>query len=434
MNKRILSLVIPNIITNITVPLLGMVDLAIAGHIGDETFIGAIAIATMIFNMIYWNFGFLRMGTTGFTAQAYGTKNKDEEAKILFNALFIALSIAILLIILQLPILNFSFLLIPNNSHIKDLVSQYFLIRIWAAPAVLILYVIKGWFIGMQNSKQPMWIAIVINIMNILFSIILAVIYGMGIKGVALGTVIAQYSGLLLCIIILFTQYKDILIKIDINTFFNKYELVKFFKVNTDIFLRTICLILVFTFIPSEGAKYGDLVLAINTLLMQFFTLFSYIMDGFAYAGEALIGRYIGAKDKKSLISVVKKLFLWGISISIIFIIIYALFGQQLLWIFTDHINVIQATNEYYFWVLVVPLAGFSAFLWDGIYIGATASKYMRNAMFIATSIFFIIYYSLNSYMGNNALWVAFISYLFFRGLMQYIYSGEAIFNDKNFQ
>lgn len=236
MNKRILKLVLPNIITNITVPLLGMVDLAIVGHIGDEIFIGAIAIGTMIFNMIYWNFGFLRMGTSGFTAQAYGAEDMDEAAKILSRALFIAICFSLLLIIFQTPILKFAFLLITDTSKTKDLITQYFAIRIWAAPATLGIYAIKGWLIGMQNSKQPMWMAIIINVVNILCSFLLAVVYKMGIKGVALGTVIAQYSGLTACILILLFKYKHILVKIDIRKIFDKKELLRFFKLNYDIF------------------------------------------------------------------------------------------------------------------------------------------------------------------------------------------------------
>lgn len=429
MNKRILKLVLPNIITNITVPLLGMVDLAIVGHIGDEIFIGAIAIGTMIFNMIYWNFGFLRMGTSGFTAQAYGAEDMDEAAKILSRALFIAICFSLLLIIFQTPILKFAFLLITDTSKTKDLITQYFAIRIWAAPATLGIYAIKGWLIGMQNSKQPMWMAIIINVVNILCSFLLAVVYKMGIKGVALGTVIAQYSGLTACILILLFKYKHILVKIDIRKIFDKKELLRFFKLNYDIFLRTLCLIAVFTFIPAEGSKYSDMVLAVNTLLMQFFTLFSYILDGFAYAGEALVGRYIGAKDKKSLTLVIKLLFMWGIVLSIIFIICYASFGHEILWLFTDDNYIINAADEYYFWVLIIPIISFSAFLWDGIYIGAMATKYLRNSIFIATAIFFVLYYMLNTYLGNNALWMAFIAFLFFRGFMQFVYSKKAVFN-----
>lgn len=429
MNKRILNLAIPNIITNITIPLLGMVDLAIVGHLGSEKYIGAIAIGTMIFNMIYWNFGFLRMGTSGFTAQAYGAKNFEETSKILVRASVIALSIALILVVLQHPVAWISFKVIDGSNEMEQLAYQYFTIRIWAAPATLGLYSLKGWFIGMQNSKLPMWIAIIINLLNIGFSLLFVIVWKMDIAGVAWGTVLAQYGGLITAITFLMIYYRRFLHKFSWKEVFKSSEIVRFFKVNVDIFLRTLGLVIVFTFIPAEGAKIGDMTLAINTLLMQFFTLFSYIMDGFAYAGESLVGRYIGAKDGKSLRLSIKLLFRWGIVLSSIFVVVYTFFGKYLLLLFTDSQNIISAAQQYYYWVLVIPFAGFAAFLYDGIYIGATASKDMRNAMFVAIVLFFIVYYSLCNTMQNNALWLAFVVFLLSRGMMQHFFVRKAIYS-----
>ncbi|MDD4142872.1 MAG: MATE family efflux transporter [Bacteroidales bacterium] len=430
MNKKILNLAIPNIITNITVPLLGMVDLAIAGHIGDEKYIGAVSLGATIFNLIYWNFGFLRMGTSGFTAQAYGAQNKTEAYRILVRSCFIALIVAIILIALQGPIAAVARLLLKGGEDIRSLAISYFFIRIWAAPATLGLYAIKGWFIGMQNSKFPMIIAIALNIVNILFSLLLAVNMKMGIEGIAWGTVIAQYSGLLLAVIIWLIYYR----KDAAGTIksFGKYnvryawnfikecikwkEMRRFFKVNSDIFFRTNCLVLVFTFIPVISSRMGDMTLAINTLLMQLFTLFSYIMDGFAYAGEALVGKYIGAKDKRNLRLSISYLLRWGGVITLLFTVAYLFWGNDILSLLTDKREIIAATMRYSLWSILIPITGFAAFLFDGIYIGATASKTMRNTMFIATGIFFLAYFCLVPFWGNNGLWIAFLLFLSTRG------------------
>lgn len=256
MNKRILNLAIPNIITNITVPLLGMVDIAIVGRFGFEQYIGAIAIGTMIFNLMYWNFGFLRMGTSGFTAQAYGAKDFNEISKILVRSTSIALGIALILMALQEPIVWLSFKLIDGSEGVKQIAYQYFKIRIWAAPATLGLYSLKGWMIGMQNSKLPMWIAIVINLLNIGFSLLFVIVFKMDIVGVALGTVLAQYGGLITAVVFLLVYYRKFLYQFSVKEVFNGKEILAFFKINSDIFLRSLGLLIVFTFIPAEGQEW----------------------------------------------------------------------------------------------------------------------------------------------------------------------------------
>ncbi|MCF0206920.1 MAG: MATE family efflux transporter, partial [Bacteroidales bacterium] len=331
MNKEILKLALPNIITNITVPLLGMVDLAIVGHIGNEAYIGAIALGTTIFNLIYWNFGFLRMGTSGLTAQAYGANNMRESMKILVRGLAIAICAAATILALQYPIAKLSKLLLKCSDETLSLTLTYFYIRIWAAPANLSLYAIKGWFIGMQNSKTPMFIAIVLNIVNIVASLIFVIFLKMDIAGVALGTVIAQYSGLALAIFLWFYKYGHLRREINIRESLKWREMKHFFKLNSDIFLRTLCLCAVFTFIPAISATMGDDILAANTLIMQLFTLFSYILDGFAYAGESLVGKYIGAKNNNSLKSAIQHLIKWGLIFTALFTVIY-LFGSRLIY------------------------------------------------------------------------------------------------------
>ena len=443
MNKRILGLALPNIITNITVPLLGMVDMAIVGHLSGDH-IGAIAIGTQIFNLIYWNFGFLRMGTSGFTAQAFGAERWDETIKILIRACTIALSIALLLILLQWPIAQAVPHIFNGSNHVLGLALTYFYVRIWAAPATLGMYAIKGWFIGMQDSKTPMWIAIALNCVNIVASLLFVLVLHWDIAGVALGTVIANYSGLALGILFLRKKWKVESGKwkasaapgnlssfhFNLSTFkeaLHWQEMKLFFKVNGDIFLRTLCLSGVFTFITAASSHISDQILAVDALLLQFFTLFSYIMDGFAYAGESLVGRHIGARQQRHLKLAVRLLILWGMALTVLFTGLYAAFGTQFLHIFTDQQAVIAAAKDYMYWVLVIPVCGFAAFLFDGIFIGATATRTMRNAMFVATAAFFTVYYSLKCHAGadldehswNNILWLAFMVYLTLRGLLQ---------------
>jgi MATE family multidrug resistance protein len=290
------------------------------------------------------------------------------------------------------------------------------------------LYAIKGWFIGMQNSRIPMFIAIMMNILNIVFSLFFVFTFDMDIEGVALGTVFAQYGGLLFAVILWMIYYRRFLSYVHFGSSLRLSEMKRFFTVNLDIFIRSLCLVSVFTYFPVAGAKMGDTILAVNTLLMQFFTILSYIMDGFAYAGEALTGRYIGAKDKTALRLSIRLIFRWGLVLSILFVLLYAFAGENLLWILTSDVSIIEYSRLFYWWVLFIPVAGFAAFLWDGIFIGATASKTMRNAMLISTSLFFIVYYSLAGWLGNNALWLALILFLLARGVIQWMYAPKAIY------
>ena len=421
MNRKILQLAIPSIVSNITVPLLGLVDVAIVGHLGSASYIGAIAVGGMLFNMIYWIFGFLRMGTSGMTAQAYGKRDLTEVVRTLLRAVGVGGLISLGLWILQSPILRGAFVLIDATEEVKRWASLYFNICIWGAPAVLGLYGFAGWFIGMQNSRFPMFIAIAQNIVNIAASLCFVFVLGMKVEGVALGTLIAQYAGLFMAFALWLKYYGRLKAYIDWDGLWGGEAMRRFFSVNSDIFFRTLCLVAVTTFFTSTGARQGDVILAVNTLLMQLFTLFSYIMDGFAYAGEALAGRFIGAKNDVGLRKCIRLLFLWGIGLSLLFTILYAFLGRDFLGLLTNDTSVIEASGDYFYWVLAIPLCGFSAFLWDGIFIGATATRQMLCSMLVASATFFIIYYLFYRAMGNHALWMAFLGYLSLRGGMQWI-------------
>lgn len=387
MNKKILQLAIPSIVSNITVPLLGLIDVAIVGHLGSAAYIGAIAVGGMLFNIIYWLFGFLRMGTSGMTSQAFGQRDLKEVTRVLLRAVGVGLFIALCLLLLQYPIRKIAFLLIDATPEVRELATVYFNICVWGAPAVLGLYGFAGWFIGMQNSRFPMFIAITQNVVNIVASLSFVYLLDMKIEGVALGTLIAQYAGLFMASLLWLRYYGRLKIAFRWREIIGKTAMKRFFQVNSDIFFRTLCLVAVTTFFTSTGARQGDVVLAVNTLLMQLFTLFSYIMDGFAYAGEAMTGRYIGARNNTGLQRMIRLLFRWGWGLSLSFTILYMIGGQDFLGLLTNDTTVINAAGSYCYWVLAIPLAGFAAFLWDGILIGATATRLMLYSMLVASGI-----------------------------------------------
>lgn len=421
-DRQILHIALPSIVSNITVPLLGLIDVSIVGHLGAASYIGAIAVGGMLFNMIYWLFGFLRMGTGGLTAQAYGRHDLQEVTRILLRSLSISLLLALVLLLLQYPIRNIAFMCMDTSEEVRQLATLYFHICIWGAPATLGLYGFTGWYIGMQNSRFPMFIAITQNIVNIAASLFFVFVLKMKVEGVALGTLVAQYAGLGMACLLWLAYYRPLRKYLRQKALFDRTEMKRFFQVNRDIFFRTLCLIAVTVFFTSTGAAYGDVVLAVNALLMQLFTLFSYFMDGFAYAGEALSGKYIGAKDNQSLRLTIRHLFKWGIALSLLFTLLYGAGGKSFLGLLTNDTSVISASEEYIYWVLAIPLAGFSAFLLDGICIGATATHLMLRSMLVASTSFFLLYYGLHDTLGNHALWMAFIVYLALRGIVQAFY------------
>lgn len=421
-DRQILHIALPSIVSNITVPLLGLIDVSIVGHLGAASYIGAIAVGGMLFNMIYWLFGFLRMGTGGLTAQAYGRHDLQEVTRILLRSLSISLLLALVLLLLQYPIRNIAFMCMDTSEEVRQLATLYFHICIWGAPATLGLYGFTGWYIGMQNSRFPMFIAITQNIVNIAASLFFVFVLKMKVEGVALGTLVAQYAGLGMACLLWLAYYRPLRKYLLQKALFDRTEMKRFFQVNRDIFIRTLCLIAVTVFFTSTGAAYGDVVLAVNALLMQLFTLFSYFMDGFAYAGEALTGKYIGAKDNQSLRLTIRYLFKWGIALSLLFTLLYGAGGKSFLGLLTNDTSVISASEEYIYWVLAIPLAGFSAFLLDGICIGATATHLMLRSMLVASASFFLLYYGLHDTLGNHALWMAFIVYLALRGIVQAFY------------
>ncbi|MCL3778784.1 MATE family efflux transporter [Prolixibacteraceae bacterium JC049] len=429
MNREILKLAIPNIVSNITIPLLGIIDLALMGHMESEKYIGAIALGTMIFNVLYWAFAFLRMGTSGFTAQAFGEKNKQEQALNLFRSTLTAFIGASLLILFQIPIEFLSFNLIGGGQEVEQLAREYFYIRIWAAPATISLFAFNGWYLGMQNARIPMIIALVINVLNILFNLLFVFGFGMKSEGVALGTLLAQYSGFATALFYLKKDFNWVFRYWQWKAITQLSKLKLFFKVNSDIMIRTFCIIGVFSFFTSKSASIDDTVLAVNSLLLQFLFFFSYFIDGFAFAGEAIIGKYLGAKDRDNYHKAIQKLFVWGGGLALLFSVCYYLGGELILGLLTNQEALIETSNQYLPWLIAVPIISFASFIWDGIYIGATASKAMRNTMLIATFGLFIPGFIIgHNYIGNHALWLAMLLFMFGRGFFQTIIAPKAIY------
>ncbi|TYP93960.1 multidrug resistance protein, MATE family [Fodinibius salinus] len=417
MNRKILRLAIPNILSNLSVPLLGAVDTALIGHLDDAYYLGAIAVGSMIFNFIFWGFGFLRMGTTGLTAQAFGEEEQTASIMTLARALTVAAVIGVLIVVLQIWIADFSFWLVEASAEVERYTRIYFNIRIFTAPATLCLYAINGWFLGMQNARYPMIVTIFLNSLNIILDVFFVYSLGMHVDGVAWGTLIARYAGLSLAVILLVVKYKDWLQNYVHKLLLEVKAIKKFFSVNRDIFIRTLCLITTFSFFTAKSAEFGNVVLAANSILLQLWMIVSYGIDGFAYAAESLIGRYTGSDQQKRINLAVKYCFIWGIGIGVLASGVYAIFNVHILKIFTNQQDVIDTAMIYFLWTIAGPTVSSFSYIWDGIFIGATATGPMRNSMIIATGLVFLPTYGIGVfYLGNHALWLAMTLFMIARG------------------
>ena len=413
MNREILRLAVPNILSNLSIPMLGMVDTALMGRMESEVYIGAVALGSVIFNFIYWGFGFLRMGTTGLTAQAYGRKENKEISYILGRALLVVVAAGGALLLFQGVIAWAGFGLIQGGAEVKDLARRYFLIRIYAAPATLGLYAFHGWFLGLQNARYPMFLTILVNAANIIFNVIFVFQLGLKSDGVALGTVCAQYLGLAAAVILCVRRYKGYLVQINIRSIRNIQALRRFLSVNLDIFIRTMGLIFAFAFFVSQSAAADSLTLAANQILLQYLNLMSYGVDGFAFAAESLVGRVVGEGKRETLSRLVRLLFVWGCGLGAVVSMGYLFFGRGFLLIFTDQVAIIKAASPYVWWMILLPLAGSVAYMWDGVYLGATATRTLRNMMILSLLGGYLpVYYLTRRFLGNHGLWLALLSFM----------------------
>ena len=429
LNKQILRLAIPNIISNLTVPLLSSADTALVGHLPQPYFIGAVALGGMIFNFIYWGFGFLRMGTTGFTAQAYGAGQRTEISSILGRALFMALAGSLLVIALQKPIAELSFYLIHGSDLSEHFARRYFYIRILAAPATLSLYAFQGWFLGMQNARYPLYLTVATNLLNLGFNFLFVLGFHLNSDGVAWGTVCAQYLGLVLAVVLFGKKYGAYRSYFDLKAVFEMSALKRFFSINSDIFLRTLALVFAFSFFTAKSAEFGDNILAANSILLQLWMIFSYGIDGFAFAAESLTGKYVGAGVPSELKRVVRAIFYWGMGLGAVFSALYLALPDALARLFTGQEAVIALVHRYFFWTQWAPVLNSVCYIWDGIYIGATAARAMRNTSFVATFLIFLpLYYLTRHALGNHGMWLALTLFMAARGLSLYLLRNKHIY------
>lgn len=404
LNRQILHIALPSILANITVPIVGMVDIAVAGHLtgapGGAAFIGGISVGSMLFDLLYWNFGFLRTGTGGLTAQAFGRGDMHECGRIFLRGIGLSLIIALLILLIQKPFTGLAFLVTDCTDEVRKLALEYFFIRVWAAPATVCLMAFRGWFIGMQDSVSSMFTDLVVNGVNIVASIVLSLgiggWQGMGFKGVATGTLIAQYSGLAFAAGVMFFKYgTKVLSQIsasDVSEVFRGSDLRSFFSLNTDLFLRSVGLTVIYIAYTMISAGYGDLMLSSGAIMMKLLMIFSFFTDGFAYAGEALTGKFIGMKDPQMVRRSVKGVFVWSMAIAVAFIFIYWGTGVPMLRMMTSDESVVDASRQFLPWLVLMPPLGCAAFTWDGIYVGATASRPMRDSMLCSMVLFFLCY------------------------------------------
>lgn len=423
LNSQILRLAIPSIMANITIPLVGIVDTAIVGHIANATYIGGIAIGTMLFDLLYWNFGFLRVGTSGMTAQAYGRGDGVECARLLTQSVSIALIGAAVLWLIQWLFVTAVLAIVPCSTEVAAFAREYFFIRIWAAPATLSLMAFKGWFIGMQDTVSPMITDIVVNVVNMTVSYVLAVYTPLGALGVAYGTLVAQFTGLLLALVICLFKYKTVVQEV-IRLFGDKatkllggQEMRRFMSLNGNLFVRSLCFMVVYVGFTSLASQYGDVELAVSTIMMKLFMLFSYFVDGFAYAGEALVGKEWGASRSLAssphrLVRIVRLLFAWSLGVGLLFTLLFAVWSEECYLAMTNDMEVLSRLGDYTGWLIAMPIVSTLAFMWDGVYAGATAGKQIRNAMIYAALGFVTCYLATYWWLGIQGLYIAYFAHL----------------------
>ena len=412
MNKEILRLAIPSILAKITIPLVGLVDTIIVGHISDAHAIGGIAIGTMLFDLLYWNFGFLRVGTSGMTAQAFGRGDREQCARLLTQSVGIAMLGAALIWVLQWLFVTAVLWVVPCSEQVSAFAREYFYIRVWAAPATLSLMALKGWFIGMQDTVTPMITDIVVNVVNMVVSYVLAVYTPMGALGVALGTVVAQFTGLSLAIILLLCKYRHVFRGLSIWQLARDMQGMRsLITLNANLFVRSLCFMIVYVGFTSLSSLYGDTDLAVCSILMKLFMLVSYFVDGFAYAGEALVGKAIGQQEG-AVNALVRLLFLWSLGVGAVFTVIFAISYMPLYGMMTSDGVVLDRLRDFAGWLIAMPIVSTLAFMWDGVFTGATAGKQIRNAMIWAAVGFVVGYVVSYHYLGTHALFVGYFLHL----------------------
>ena len=424
-NQTIWHLAGPMILANISIPLLGMVDTAVVGHLDSAHYIGGVAIGGLIFSFLFWGFGFLRMATTGLTAQAQGSNNDKLTLKILQHSLLLASVIAVGILILQIPISQLAFYLIDSSEQVTSAARTYFDIRIWSTPAILINYVILGWLIGKGATKQVLFLVLAVTISNMILDILFVNYLGMDVDGVALASVIAEYIGLVVAFKMLLLHGIGLeIVTQDRETHIQSQN---WLRLHGNIFIRTLCLIFSFAFFTTQGAKQGDIILAANAVLINFIIFMAFVLDGFANAIEVITGKAIGSKNKQQLRQGLTLSAMWAFSLAILFSLSYFFFGSDIIGLLTTIPEVVDIANDYLIWLIVMPVIAVWTYLFDGLFIGATRSVEMRNTMLFSTLFCYLPAWYLLQPLENDGLWLALLIFLAARGISQSFYLSKIL-------
>ena len=405
-HRTVLSIAVPVMLSNVSTPLIGVVDTTVVGQIPDPAYIGAVAVGALIFSFVFWGFGFLRMGTTGLTAQALGAREIDEVTANLGRALLIAFAIGLALIVLQWPIRGIAFYLLGGSGQVEGLASEYFDIRIWAAPATLANYALLGWFIGLGRTDIGLVLQLVLNSTNIALDALFVLGFGWDVRGVALGTLIAECIATVVGLMLAWRQMRSLGGSMSFASLLSHERLKRTVIVNGDIMLRSLALIMVFVWFVAQGARQGDVVLAANAVLTQFISVGAFFLDGLAFAAEALVGRALGARHRAGLLAAVRITTVWAAGTAVAIAVLTALVGAAVIDFMTVDSAAREAARVYLPWVMLTPLLGVWAFQLDGIFIGATHTAQMRNAMIMTVVIYLVAWWLLRP-LGNHGLWAA---------------------------
>ena len=431
--RRVVELAFPIVISNVTVPLIGLVDTAVMGHMPDASYIGAVALGALIFSFVYWGFGFLRMGTTGLTAQAYGrwqaspdSASETELRAAFMRPLALAGAVAVVLIVLQWPIARAAFSILSGSATVETLAETYFFVRIWGAPFTLGSYAVLGWLLGQQATRAAVTMQIATNLGNVVLSLMFVLGFGWGVAGVAAASVLAEAGGLALGVVLVRQRLAQSTgsahLRIAREVLIDRAALKRLAGVNFDIFVRTLCLVFAFSWLTDRSAQMGDRVLAANTILLQFQTFLAFALDAFAFAAEALVGQAIGARDRVALRDSIRLTAWLSIAIAGLFALAYALLGTPLINMLTDLPALREETYAYRWWMAVMPLIAVGSYLLDGVFIGATRSAEMRNAMLASVILFIPLGYGLSTWYGNHGLWAAFSLFMALRAVTLLVY------------
>ena len=418
-NQNIWRIAAPMILSNISPPLLGLVDTAVMGHLDSPHYIGAVAVGSIVFGFLYLAFNFLRMSTTGLAAQGQGAGAESAIRVTLVQSLMVACGIAIALVLLQRPLGHLAFALIGPDPQVAEAAWEYYTTRIWSAPATLGTFALMGWFIGLQNARAPLAIVLIVNLLNIVLDLLFVPVLGMRTEGVALASVIAEYVGLAYGLWLARAHLRGAGVRS--AEVFDRSRLRRLFTVNAHLFVRTLALMFAFAFLTAMGARQGDLVLAANAILINLLYLMAYALDGFANAAEALVGRAIGARDREGLHLAVRRSMSWCAGVAVLIATAYAIAGPAIVELLTDLPEVRDTTNTYLPWIVAAPVICAWCYLYDGVFVGATLSREMRDTMLLSLAGFLLAWWLLRP-LGNHGLWLAFMLFNAARAAFQHVW------------